>query len=338
MAKQAVTYEQIMAELKRRVYKPVYMLMGDEPFYIDKIADYIEENVLNEDEKAFNQTIVYGKDTTLRDVISAAQRYPMMSPYQVIIVKEAQHIKDYDDLHYYLHQPLASTILVFCYKYGKLDGRKKSTQEIDKHGVLFESKKLYDNQIPNWIESYVRSLNIAIDTKASNMLAEFLGNDLTRIVSEIDKLLITKPQEENRISPELIERNIGISKDYNNFELISALTNREILKSNRIVDYFGKNPKNNPLVVTLTVLFNHFSSLLLYHTLKDKSQANVASELKINPFFVKDFQMAASKYSFSKAAEIIGYIRETDVKSKGFGNSSATDTDLLKELIFRILH
>jgi len=338
MAKQVITYEQLMSSLKRKEYKPVYMLMGDESFYIDKIADFIEDNVLTEDEKAFNQTIFYGKDSSLSDIIMAAKRYPMMSEYQVIIVKEAQHIKNFDDLQFYLEKPLNSTLLVFCHKYGKLDGRKKSTQEIEKKGVLFESKKLFDNQVSGWIESYVKSMGIGIDAKASNMLAEYLGNDLTRIVHEVEKLLITKPKEQNKITPELIERNIGISKDYNNFELVSALTNKDILKSNRIVDYFGKNSKNNPLVVTITVLFNFFSNLLFYHSLKDKSQMNVASELKINPYFVKDFQQAASRYNSTKVTQIISDIRKTDVQSKGFGNSSISDYNLLKELVFKILH
>lgn len=338
MAKQAVTYDQILSSLKRKEYKPVYMLMGDEAFYIDRISDFIEKNVLTEDEKAFNQTILYGKDSSLSEIIMAAKRYPMMSQYQVIIVKEAQHIKNFDDLQFYLQNPLTSTLLVFCHKYGKLDGRKKSTQEIEKKGLLFESKKLFDNQVSGWIESYVKSMNVAIDAKASTMLAEYLGNDLTRIVHEVEKLLITKPKEQNSITPELIERNIGISKDYNNFELVNALTRKEILKSNRIVEYFGKNSKNNPLIVTITVLFNFFSNLLLYHSLKDKSQMNVANELKINPYFVKDFQQAATRYNSAKVIQIISDIRKTDVQSKGFGNSSISDYDLLKELVFRILH
>jgi DNA polymerase-3 subunit delta len=338
MAKQVWTYEQLMSSLKRKEYKPVYMLMGDESFYIDQIADYIEEHVLTEDEKAFNQTILYGKDTSLGEIIMAAKRYPMMSPYQVIIVKEAQHIKNFDDLQFYLENPLNSTLLVFCHKYSKLDGRKKSTQEIEKKGVLFESKKLFDNQVAGWIESYVKSMQVGIDNKASNMLAEYLGNDLTRIVHEVEKLLITKPKEQTSITPELIERNIGISKDYNNFELVSALTSKDVLKCNRIVDYFGKNTKNNPLVVTITVMFNFFSNLLFYHSLKDKSQMNVANELKINPYFVKDFQQAASRYNAAKVTQIISDIRKTDVQSKGFGNSSISDYDLLKELVFKILH
>ncbi len=339
MAKQAITYDQIMNSLKRKEFKPVYMLMGDEPYFINKIADYIEENVLSEDEKAFNQTVIYGKDANLRDIIMAAKQFPMMSEYQVIIVKEAQHIKNFDDLVFYLKQPQPSTILVFCHKYEKLDGRKKSTAEIADKGVLFESKKLYDNQVAGWIEVYGKSKNVMIDAKTSNMLADFLGNDLTRIVSEIDKLLIILADKgTNQITPELVEKNIGISKDYNNFELFKALGEHDIAKSNRIVDYFGKNPKNNPLVMTISVLFNFFANLLLYHSLQDKSQMNVAAELKINPFFVRDYQQAARFYKSGKTVQIISDIRRADAQSKGFRNASTPDDEILKELIFRILH
>lgn len=339
MAKQAVTYEQIMTDLRRKAYKPIYMLTGDEPYYIDKIADYIEQNVLTDDEKAFNQTVVYGKDTDLREIITAAKRFPMMAEYQVIIVKEAQNIRNYDDLTFYLKQPQKSTILVFCHKYGKLDGRKKYTAEIAAQGVLFESKKLYDNQVAGWIESYCKSLTIAIDTKAANMLADFLGNDLSRIVGEIDKLRIVIEQNgEHRITPETVERNIGVSKDYNTFELTKALGEHDIAKSNRIADYFAKNPKNNPLVKTITVLFGFFGNLLLYHSLKNKEKLNVAAELRINPYFVSEYQQAARFYNAAKTLQIISDIRTADAKSKGFGNVSADDGELLKELVFRILH
>ncbi len=339
MAKQAITYEQIMAALQRKEYKPVYMLTGDEPYYIDKIADYIEKNVLTEDEKAFNQMVVYGKDTDLRDIIIAAKRFPMMADHQVIIVKEAQSIKNYDDLVFYLKQPQPSTILVFCHKYDKLDGHKKSTLAIAEKGILFESKKLYDNQVAGWIEAYGKSKNVSIDAKTANILADFLGNDLSRIVHEIDKLLILLTDSDNkRITPELVEQNIGISKDYNNFELLKALGDRNILKANRIIDYFGKNPKNNPLIVTISVVFNFFANLLLYHSLKDKSQMNVAAELKINPYFVRDYQQAARNYNTGKTLQIIGDLRRADAQSKGFGNVSANDAEILKELVFRILH
>lgn len=339
MAKQAVTYEQITAALRRKEYKPIYMLTGDEPYYIDKIADFIEKNVLTEDEQAFNQTVVYGKDADLGEIIMAAKRFPMMAEHQVIIVKEAQNIKNLDNLAYYLKQPQPSTILVFCYKYGKLDGRKKYTAEIAAKGVLFESKKLYDNQVSGWIEDYCKSQGLAIDPKAANMLADFLGNDLSRIVGEVDKLRIVIEQKGTRqITPELVERNIGISKDYNTFELVKALGEHDILKSNRIADYFGKNPKNNPLAKTIVVLFGFFGNLLLYHSLKDKSQMNVAAELRINPYFVRDYQQAAHYYNSAKTLQIISDIRAADSKSKGFGNVSATDDELLKELVFRILH
>lgn len=338
MAKQEFTYDQIISDLKNKQYKPIYFLMGDEPYYIDKIADYILENVLTEDEKEFNQSILYGKDVDIRTVINTAKRFPMMSEYQVVVVKEAQNIKALDDLLYYAQKPLISTILVFCYKYGKMDMRKKYAAEVAKAGVVYESKKLYDNQIPSFITSYLKTKKIGIEEKAVSMLTESLGNDLGRVVGELDKLLITKGTDVKTITPDLVEKNIGISKDFNNFELIDALTKRDVLKANRIVLYFAQNPKNNPLVVTMTVLFNFFSNLMLYYYLPDKSQGNVASELRISPFFVKDYQLAARNFTGVKTMEIVGLLRTCDAKGKGFGNVSASQEDLLKELIYKILH
>jgi DNA polymerase-3 subunit delta len=338
MAKQEFTYDQIISDLKNKQYKPIYFLMGDEPYYIDKIADYILENVLTEDEKEFNQSILYGKDVDIRMVINTAKRFPMMSEYQVVVVKEAQNIKALDDLLYYAQKPLSSTILVFCYKYGKMDMRKKYAAEVAKAGVVYESKKLYDNQIPSFITSYLKTKKIGIEEKAVSMLTESLGNDLGRVVGELDKLLITKGTDVKTITPDLVEKNIGISKDFNNFELIDALTKRDVLKANRIVLYFAQNPKNNPLVVTMTVLFNFFSNLMLYYYLPDKSQGNVASELRISSFFVKDYQLAARNFTGVKTMEIIGLLRTCDAKGKGFGNVSASQEDLLKELIYKILH
>lgn len=328
-----------MASLLKKEYAPVYMLMGEEPYYIDKISDYIENNVLSEDEKAFNQMIIYGKDVeNMASIVAAAKRYPMMAEHQVIIVKEAQQISNYDDLIFYLQKPQPSTILVFCHKYKSLDKRKKVCLELAKNGIVFESKKLYDNQIPNFITSLLKEKQLQIEVKAIGMLTEFLGNDLERITNEVDKLIASGKIKNNMITADLVEKNIGISKEYNNFELVNALAYRQILKSNRIVEYFGQNKKNNPLVLTISILFNFFTNLLHYHCLADKSQFNVASELGINPFFVKDYVAAAKNYSFAKVVTIIGDIRETDAKSKGFRNASTEDKDLLKELIFKILH
>ena len=338
MAKKTDSYEQILDKLKRKEYAPVYYFMGEEPYYIDLLSDYIEENALDEMEKSFNQTVLYGKDTDIRTVINAAKRFPMGSQYQVVIVKEAQQLKAIDELTFYLQNPLASTILVFCHKYGTLDKRKKVTSEIEKNGVLFVSEKLRAYQIPPWIVKYLSDRKVKISEKAALMLTEFLGTDLSKIANELDKLLITKPTSETTITPELIEKNIGISKDFNNFELQSAIVAGDVLKVNRIVRYFADNPKNNPIIVTLSVLFNFFSNLMVYHYLQDKSQANVARELGINPYFVKDFQAAAKRFSAAKTLRIISWLRECDARSKGIENVSTDSGDLLKELVYKMLH
>jgi DNA polymerase III subunit delta len=339
MAKQAITFESIMTSLQKKEYAPVYMLMGEEPYYIDKISDYIENNVLSEAEREFNQMVIYGKDVeNMASVIAAAKRYPMMAPHQVIIIKEAQHISNYDDLVFYLQKPQPTTILVFCHKYKALDKRKKVCLELAKSGIVFESKKLYENQIPSFISNLLKTKQLQIELKAANMLAEFLGNDLERIVNEVDKLIASGKIQNNCITADLVEKNIGISKDYNNFELVNALAYHQVLKSNRIVDYFGKNKKNNPLILTISVLFNFFTNLLQLHRLTDKSQMGIASALGINPFFVKDYLEASRHYSYAKVVFIIDFIRETDAKSKGFKNASVGENDLLRELIFKILH
>jgi DNA polymerase-3 subunit delta len=338
MAKKAASYEQVLDALKRKEYAPVYYLMGEEAYYIDLISDYIEKNVLNDNEKAFNQTVLYGKDADIRTIINYAKRFPMGAQYQVVIIKEAQQLKSVDDLSFYLQQPLNSTILVFCHKYGKLDKRKKVAADIEKNGVLFVSDKLYDNQVPLWILQYLAKKQVKINEKAAWMLTEFLGNDLSRIANELEKLIITKPSSESSITPELIEKNIGISKDFNNFELQSALITSNVVKANRIVRYFADNPKNNPLVVTLSVLFNFFCNLMVYHYLPDKSNESASRALGVNPYFLKDYQQAARRFSAGKTLRIISEIRECDARSKGFNNSSADQKELLIELTYKILH
>jgi DNA polymerase-3 subunit delta len=278
MAKET-TYEEIARELKNRIYKPVYYLMGEESYYIDRISEYIAQTVLNENEKEFNQTIVYGADTDIATVINAAKRYPMMSKYQVVIVKEAQNIKNIEELAYYLQKPLDSTILVLCHKHGTLDRRKKLAAEIEKVGVLFESKKIKDAQLPGFISSYLKRRSVEIEPKASEMMAEFVGADLSRMAGELEKLIITLPREQKRITPEQIERNIGISKDYNNFELRNALVAKDVFKANQIIKYFEENPKTNPLQMTLSVLFNLFSNLMLAYYAPDKSEQGIANQL-----------------------------------------------------------
>jgi DNA polymerase III subunit delta len=338
MAKQGITFDQVMSDLRRKTYKPIYFLMGEEAYYIDQISDYIQTSVLDESQREFDMTVVYGKDTDLVTIINAAKRYPMMSPYQVVIVKEAQSIKDWEPMQYYLNGPSQTTILVFAYKYGSPDKRKKWVQDISKIGVVFESEKLRDYEMGAWINAYSRSKNITVDVKAIQMLTEFLGTDLSKVANEMDKLLLTKPANTSVITPEQVEKNIGISKDFNVFELQDALIERNILKANRIIRYFADNKKNNPLVMVLPQLFSLFSNLMIFHYLKDRSQMAVASELKINPFFVKKYEMAAKNYGAWKTMNIISWIRETDARSKGVDSNGVEDGELMKELIFKILH
>src|ERR1035437_569096 len=338
MAKQETTYDQILSDLQRKAYSPVYFLMGEEPYYIDVISDFIQKNVLDDSEKEFDQTILYGKDVDIISVINAAKRYPMMGTHQVLIVKEAQLIKEWDNLIHYLSNPLKSTILVFCFKYSTPDKRKKWFQEVSKIAVVYESVKLRDYEVGSWISKYCKSKNVGIDEKAVVMLSEFLGTDLSKLVNELEKLVLTKPADMQRITPELVETNIGISKDFNVFELQAALINNDVLKANRIIRYFSENKKANPLVVVLSQLFKFFSDLMIYHYLADKSQGAVASELKINPYFVKDYQKAAQSFGAWKTMNIISAIRETDARYKGIDNPSTDEADLMKELIFKILH
>jgi DNA polymerase-3 subunit delta len=334
----AVTYEEIISDLKKRIFKPVYFLAGEEPYYIDLITDHIEEKVLSEAEKSFNQVILYGEDTTIPAIIETSRRFPMMSSHQVVIVKEAQTLKKIEDLIYYLEKPLLSTILVFNYKYKVVDKRTKFFKTLDAHAVYFESVRLRDYQVPAWIERYLMTQGIKADPNASAMLTEYLGTDLHKIVNELNKLIITLPSDKPVITTSLIEKNIGISKDYNNFELQKAVGEKNVLKANMIVHHFANNPKDNPITLTIASLFSFFSKLLTYHYLADKSKNNAAAVLKVNPYFVKDYETSAGKYNISKTVQIISLLRTYDMKSKGFGDLSSEPGDLLKELIFKILH
>lgn len=338
MAKE-VTYEEIVRNLRNKVYAPVYFLMGEEDYYIDRISDYIIDTVLTDTEKEFNFTVLYGSDTDIATIINAAKRYPMMSKYQVVAVREAQALRNLDELVYYLQKPLESTILVMCYKHGALDRRKKLVAELEKAGVLFESKKLKDAQLPGFITSYLKRKQVEIEPKASEMMAEFVGTDLNRMAGELEKLVITLPTGQRRITPEQIERNIGISKDYNNFELRNALIEKDVLKANRIIKYFEENPKNNPLQVTLAVLFNFFANLMLVYYAPDKSDRGIAAHLGLrSPWQAKDYENAMKRYTGVKVMQIVGAIRQCDAKSKGVGNSSVSDGELLRELVYFILH
>lgn len=339
MAKQEIACDDILKELKAKQYRPIYYLMGEESYYIDLISDYIAENVLSETEKEFNLTVVYGADVDVATVINAAKRYPMMSEYQVVIVKEAQAIRNLEELTYYLQKPLRSTILVICHKHGTLDRRKKLAAEIEKTGILFESKKVKDAQVPLFIAAYMKKKGIDAEPKASAMLADFIGADLSRLTGELEKLIITMPKNQKRLTPDQVEKNIGISKDYNNFELRSALVEKDILKANRIIKYFEDNPKTNPIQMTLSLLFNFFSNLMLTYYAPDKSEQGIAAMLGLKTSWqARDYIAAMRRYSGIKTMQIVGEIRYADAKSKGVDNSSMTDGDILRELVFKILH
>ena len=341
MAKQSgLSYEQIITELQNKQYRPIYLLMGDEDYYIDRIADYIAQNVLTKDEKEFNYTQLYGKDTDCDQIIMAAKRYPLMSQYQVIMVKEAQDIKDLSNMAIYLQKPLVSSIIVLCYKHKTIDRRTKAAAAIGKIGILFESKRLYDYQVPDWITRHCQSLKLNIDPKAANLLAEFLGTDLSRIVNEINKLRIVMNQQGiNTINSEIIEKNIGISKDYNAFELVKAIGTRNNTKAFRIAEYMADKDKNGEILTPATsIVFNFFANLLQYLQLPDKSEYTAAAELKILPFFVKEYADAAKHFDSKQILNALGEIRKLDTQMKGFGvSTNKTNRDKLRETLFRIL-
>jgi DNA polymerase-3 subunit delta len=331
-------HNQILKDLKNKVYHPVYFLTGEETYYIDLISDYIEDNVLDEAEKDFNQSVLYGKESDLMTIISEAKRYPMMANHNVVIIKEAQHLsKEIDKLEAYLENPTPTTILVFCYKYKKIDGRKKFGKELKKKAVFLETKKLYDNQVSDWITTYLKKKNYTITPQAALLISEFLGTDLSKVVNELEKLTINVP-EGNEITPDTVEKNIGISKDFNNFELNKALSSKDVLKANKIIYHFSKNEKDHPLVVTIGLMYSFFTNILKFHYTKDKSRNNVASILRISPYFVGEYEAAARKYDIKKSVKIIEYLRDYDLKSKGVNNASSSNSELLKELVFKILH
>ncbi len=332
-----MNYEDILANLKKKIYHPVYFLMGEESYFIDQITNYISKNVLTDAEKGFNQHVLYGKDTDVDTIITHSRRFPMMANHQVIIVKEAQNIRKIEDLEAYIKAPLKSTILVINYKYKSIDKRKGFAKQLAKNCVLFESKKIYDNKLPAWINGYLSSQGYSIEPQASAMLAEYLGTDLSKVSNELNKLIISLPKG-TKISPDHIEKNIGISKDYNIFELQNALGTKNVLKTNQIINYFAANPATNPFTRTIGSLYFYFSKLLKFHFLKDKSPNSVASALQINPFFVRSYTDAAKVYNPKKLVAIIGILREYDMKSKGMGNVSASHGDLQKEMIYKILH
>lgn len=330
--------KQIVKNIRAGQIQPIYFLMGEEPYYIDKISDYIEDNILDEADKGFNQMVLYGRDISIDDVVSNAKRYPMMAERQVVIVKEAQDLsRTIEKLITYVENPQPTTVLVVNYKYKKIDKRKALYKALNKKGFIYESKKLYDNQVPDWIRRVLSGQGYSITPKASQMLVEFLGTDLSKIENEINKLKIVLPKE-SQITPEGIEENIGISKDFNNFELRKAVGERDVAKAFRIAKYFGDNPKDNPMVMTVSLLFNFFSQLLQYHGLSDKSPRSVASALKINPYFVNEYSSAARNYPMKSVSRAVAVLRDFDVKGKGVGANAVPQKDLLKELLVKIFN
>ena len=332
-----MTHEQILADIRSKKYSPVYFLAGEETYYIDLVSDFIENTILDDAEKGFNQSVLYGRDIEIGALISASKQFPMMSENTVIIVKEAQDIKKIEELKSYVDQPLNSTILVLCYRGKKIDKRKALYKSLQKNGIYFESNKLYENKIPEWIKAYLSAKDYTIGNKASAMLTEFLGTDLSKIAGELSKLCILAPKG-SEINAKLVEENIGISKDYNNFELQNAVMNKDLTKATKIIKYFESNPKNNPIVVTLSVLYNLFSKVLIFHSLKDKNPQSVARSLGVNPYFVKDYQKAAQTYNLKYAVRALDVLRDADMKSKGFNNPSISHSVLLKEVVYKICY
>ncbi len=331
-------FADILQDLKKGIYQPIYLLQGEEPYYIDALSDYIEDNVLTDAEKGFNQTVFYGKDSDPVNIAESALRFPMMASKQVIVVKEAQSLSKIETLASYAEKPLASTVLVLAYKYKTVDARSKLVKAIKKNGVVFTSKKLYDNQVPGWIDGYLKEHNYSITPQAAQLLTTFLGTELGKIANELNKLVIAV-KDTNKITPEHIEKNIGVSKDYNILELQNALGTKNVLKANKIINFFGANPTLNPIQKTVAGLYFYFSKLFTYHFLRDKSERSVAAELRVHPFFVREYISAAKKYSPTKLYEIMGILREYDMKSKGFNVSTMVNTaDLQKEMIYKILH
>jgi len=339
--KKITTFDSVMRDLKAGVYAPVYILMGDEAYFIDKVADFIAENALSEEARDFNQDIVFGSDVAPNRIVDMARQFPVMADRRVVIVKEAQNIKSWDRLEKYMEKPVNTTVLVLCYKNGSIDGRKKILFKAAAVGVVFESKKKRDYELPSFIESYLKTRgNAAIDNKSAQMIADHIGADLSRITSELDKLLLSLPESDRRVTPEIVERQIGVSKDFNAFEFRSAIVNRDVLKANRILDYFIKNPKSGGPFMLIPMLFSYFQNLLIaYYTPQPKTEDNVARWLELRSgWAARDYIVGMRSYSGVKVMQIIDKIRETDAKSKGLDNPNTPVGELLRELVFFILH
>lgn len=339
------TYEQIVSDIKKKIYKPIYFLMGEESFYIDEITMLLEKSILPEEERSFNQSIFYGKDIEMGTLLDNSRRFPMMSNYNVVIVKEAQNMKGIDGLPsdqtdpfmLYLENPAKSTILVINYKGKSLDKRKKIYSCIDKNSVLFESKRIYDNKVGEWIIKQLKESGKTIDAKAAELMASHLGNDLSLVARELEKLVIVAPKN-GPISMKEIDEHVGISKDFNIFELQMALAKKDIYRSNLIVTHLGQNPKTKSIIPLIAFLYSYFSKLLMIHSSSDKTRQSLAALLGVNPFFVQDYLDAARSFPATKCMAIIGFLREYDAKSKGIDNPTTDDLELMRELVFKILY
>ncbi len=341
MAQAAVTYDSVMSELKARHFKPVYYLMGDESYYIDKISDWIAENVMQPEQRDFDQTILFGSDVNASQVADMARRYPMMAEYQVVIVKEAQNIKNTEPLEKYLKNPMPTTILVLCHKNGKIDGRKTAyVKAVRDAGVLFESQKLKEKDLPPFIERYLQAKGASIDPKSTQLIADSIGADLSRLTGELDKVLLSLPEQDRRVTPQVVEDQIGVSKDYNPFELRDAIVNRDIVKANRIIKYYDENPKAGSIYSLLPTLFGYFQNLMLaYYCPQKGSQEALAQWLDMkSPWAARSYMTGMRNYSAMKVMQILGKIREMDAKSKGLDNPNTPPGELMKELIFFTLH
>jgi len=341
MAKKEYTFEDICREIANRNFAPVYILMGEEPYFIDKIEELLVKNVLNDAERDFNQMIFYGSDSDVLNIRNTACRFPMMSKYQLVIVKEAQNLNKIDTLSHYIKNPVPSTVLVICHKYKKIDGRKSVILEAKKTGVVFESKKIYDNKMPGFIVSFMIQRSMDIDGKSAQMLADYIGNDLSRLEKEAEKLLVVLGNSTlKRITPDIIEKNIGISKDYNNFEFVNAIASKDILRANRIADYFDKNQKINSIQSVLPSVFNFFVNLMICFYSKDRSERGIMQALNLQwSFHATDYIQGLHKYTAMKVFDAIHEIRLADAKSKGFGaTSSITAGDIYKEMLYKIMH
>jgi len=338
--KAVATFDAIMRDLKSGAFSPLYLLMGEESYYIDQISDYIQAHALTPEQQAFDQTVVFGADVNAAQIADLAMQYPMMSPRKVIIVKEAQDLHSFERLERYAEKPQEKTILVICYKNGVLKGKSKLLSAVERNGILFESKKLRDWQLAGYVRAYLAKQKIDIDDKSASMIADHIGADLNRLTSELDKLGIALPEDDRRVTPEVVERNIGVSKDFNAFELRSAIVNRDIFKANQIIKYFDNNPKAGTLYALLPLLFNYFQNLMLTYYAPDRNnQQALADFLELrNVWGVKDYMAGARNYSGKKVLQVLEKIRETDAKSKGLDNPNTSPGDLMKELVFFILH